>query len=174
MKLLRIAVIAALTAAAFFLAKEYAVEPFYVASASMEPTLSKNDHLFLDKLIFRLRRPQRGEIIAFRDPEGRHERDFIKRVIAVEGDTVEVREKRVYLNGEKLAEPYTQYTRPDEKLQGDNMPSVTVPPDSLFLLGDNRDVSDDSLSWKNPETGERILFVNLGAVTGKVRGAYPK
>lgn len=174
MKLTRLLVIAALAAAAFLLAKHYALEPFYIASASMEPTLSKDDHLFLDKLTYRFRSPTRGEIIAFRDPEGRKELDFVKRVIAVAGDTVEVREKQVHVNGEKLFEPYTQYTRAGEKLQGDNLAPVTVPPGSLFLLGDNRDESDDSLSWKNPATGERILFVNLDAVTGKVRGAYPE
>ncbi|HOX24009.1 MAG TPA: signal peptidase I [Elusimicrobiales bacterium] len=169
---LRLLFIAALAAGAFFLAKNYVAEPFYVASASMEPTLSKDDHMFLDKLTFHFRLPRRGEIIAFGDPEGRLDKELVKRIIALPGDTVEVKEKQVYVNGQKLFEPYTQYVRQNEKLQGDNLERTVVPPGSLFVLGDNRDLSADSLSWKNPETGERILFVNLRAVTGKVRGAY--
>ncbi|MCX5786256.1 MAG: signal peptidase I [Elusimicrobia bacterium] len=167
----RVSLIIFITLACGLLARHYAAEPVYIASASMEPTLNVGRHLFVDKITYRFRKPARQELICFESPVG-ETHDSVKRVIAVEGDTVELREKKVYLNGEPQLEIYTQYTRAGETLEGDNLGPLRVPPDSLFILGDNRDNSNDSSSWKNPATGERLYFVKLEKVKGKVRGIY--
>ncbi|MBI4656846.1 MAG: signal peptidase I [Elusimicrobia bacterium] len=187
MKFFRILVITAITLSAAFLVKKFVVEPTYTASGSMEPTLYKGHRLFLDKVTYKFRIPRRGEIISFVSPAG-EEHESIKRVIAVEGDTVEIKTKKVYLNGEPLVETYVKYTRPNEILIGDNLGPVTVPPGHLFVLGDNRDNSSDSATWQNPavvtvsgtfgrsaavpQTGGRIYFLPVEKVTGKIRGIY--
>jgi signal peptidase I len=75
------------------------------------------------------------------------EKGLDKRVIAVEGDTIEIKNKDVYLNGERLAEWYVQHTRSDEVLVGDNLPKMTVPKGHVFVMGDNRAQSYDSRDW---------------------------
>ena len=167
----RTLIIILVTLAAALLVRKYAYEPMYVASESMAPTLYKGQRLMLDKLIFRLRKPERGEIIVFTSPVG-EEHGSVKRLIAVEGDTIEIKDKEVRVNGEKLYEPYTQHTRPGETLDGDNLGPFTVPPGRVFVLGDNRDNSGDSSTWKNPETGEKLYFLPLTSVTGRIRGIY--
>jgi len=171
LNLVRVSVIILITAAGGLLARRYGAEPVYIASASMEPTLPVGRHLFLDKITYRLRKPEKREIICFESPVG-DPHDSIKRVVGVEGDTVELKEKKVYLNGEPQLEIYAQYTRPGEKLEGDDIGPLKVPPDSLFVLGDNRDNSNDSSTWKDPSTGERVYFIKLEKVKGKVRGIY--
>ena len=167
----RVPLIIFMTLACGLLGRRYAVEPVYIASASMEPTMDIGRHLFLDRITYRFRKPGKQEIICFESPVG-ETHDSVKRVIAVEGDTVELREKKVYLNGEPQLEIYTQYTRAGEKLEGDNLGPLRVPGDSLFVLGDNRDNSNDSATWKDPATGERLYFIKLEKVKGKVRGIY--
>ena len=166
-RLVMLALLAVLVALALRL---YVAETIYIASGSMEPTLHTGARFFSDKMTFRLRAPRRCEIIVFRSPLGEHE--SVKRVIAVAGDTVELRAKKVFINGVLQDEPCTQYLRPGETLAGDNMHPVKVPPGSLFVLGDNRDASSDSATWKDPDTGERIYFIALDTVTGKLRGIY--
>lgn len=171
MKYLRLLIIAAVTLAAGLAVRQWAYTPIYVATDSMRPTLNKGHHLILDRLVYRFREPRRGEIISFNPPDGA-DYGMVKRVIAVAGDTVELREKKVYLDGEPQYEMYAHYERPDELLQGDNLGPLTVPERHLFVLGDNRDESYDSTSWKHPDTGEPLYFLPLSAVNGKVRGAY--
>ncbi|OGR41888.1 MAG: signal peptidase I [Elusimicrobia bacterium GWA2_61_42] len=171
MKPIRTTLIVIITVAAVLAARRWLIEPIYIASDSMAPTLSKGHHLFLDKVTYRFRQPSRGEIIAFRSPVG-EDHESVKRVIAVAGDTIELKSKKVYLNGEPQLETYAYYARAAENLQGDNLPPVTVPDGALFVLGDNRDNSNDSASWKDPATGAPPLFLPLPAVTGKVRGSY--
>lgn len=171
MKPLRTSVIILVTAAAVLAARHWLGEPIYIASDSMAPTLEKGHHLVLDKLTYRFRAPRRGEIVAFRSPVG-EEHESVKRVIAVAGDTVELREKKVWLNGEPQLEFYAYYARPGEALQGDTMPPAAVPAGTVFVLGDNRDNSNDSASWPDPATGRPPRFLPLSAVTGKVRGVY--
>jgi len=168
----RILFLAALAAATAVLMRLLVVETIYIASGSMEPTLATGMHLFSDKVTLRLRAPERGEIVVFHSPLGEH--DSVKRVIAVAGDMVELREKKVFLNNSPLDEPYVQYVRHGEKLAGDTVPPMTVPQGHVFVLGDNRDTSSDSATWKDPQTGERIFFLPVFAITGKVRGAYRK
>lgn len=171
MKPLRTGIIAAVTLVIGLAIHRWAYTPIYVASDSMAPTLNKGHHLILDRVVYRFRAPRRGEVVSFRAPDG-SDLGMVKRVIAVAGDTIELREKRVHLNGESRYEPYAHYERPDELLQGDNLGPLTVPEGHLFVLGDNRDLSYDSASWKDPVTGEPTPFLPLSAVNGKVRGAY--
>lgn len=116
----------------------FVVETFVVLGPSMEPTLHDLERLFVNKLVYRLREPSRGDIVVFAYPRDLH-RDFIKRVIGLPGDTVEIRDGRVFINGEFIQEPYVVY--PDHHT---NHGLVTVPSDSVFVLGDNRRNSEDS------------------------------
>lgn len=168
---LRTGLIVLITVTAMLAVRQWLGEPIYIASDSMAPTLTKGHHLFLDKVTYRFRKPERGEILAFRSPVG-EPHESVKRVIAVSGDTIELRAKKVYLNGTPQYENYVRHTRAAETLLGDSLGPLTVPNGALFLLGDNRDNSNDSSSWKNPASGEPMYFLPLSEVTGKVRGMY--
>lgn len=151
--------------------RAWVLEPIFVASPSMEPTLPTGTHLFLDKVTFRLREPRRQDIIVLCSPE-RDGRDLIKRVIALPGETVELRAKKVLIDGRELEEPYARHKREGELLEGDDLGPLSVPAQSYFVLGDDRDESRDSSVWKDPATGEPIHFVRRQDVRGLVRGMY--
>ena len=147
--------------------RTYGFEGIYVATPSMEPTLPVGTNYFVDKISFIFRSPKRSEIIVFTSPvDG--SKDLIKRVIALPGEAVSMKDKHVYVNGEPLKEPYAKYKRKDEILSGDNLSDLKIPEDSYFVLGDNRDESQDSTSWKDPKTGERIYFVRKDQVKGRL------
>ena len=146
-------------------------EGIYIASPSMEPTLPVGRHLFLDKTTFLFRDPRRGEVIAFVEPVPPHT-EMVKRVIAIPGDEIEIRMKVVYINGEPIGESYVQHTRADERLRGDNLGPLKVPQDAVFVLGDNRDESNDSSMWRDPDTGKRAPFVPFERIRGRLRGVY--
>jgi signal peptidase I len=138
------------------------VQAFKIPSSSMEQTLLVGDHILVNKFVYgiripftpdrwpRFRDPARDDVIVFIFPQDRT-KDFIKRVVAVEGDTVEIRDKRVILNGKEVQNPHAQYT--DNRILAlgesprDNMRPVKVPPRHLFVMGDNRDHSLDSRFW---------------------------
>lgn len=122
--------------------------------------------LVLDKLTLRLRAPQRGDVLSFRSPVG--DQDLLKRVVALPGETIEMREKVVFINGKELEEPYIVHTRAGEKLEGDNMGPEIVPPHGFFVLGDNRDESNDSSVWKGSD-GKPLRFLRLTLIQGIVR-----
>jgi signal peptidase I len=129
-----------------------------VPSESMSPTILVGDHFFLDKLAFPANYPaavqkylptrtiKRGEILAFWSPENLDLR-LVKRVIGLPGETIEMRNRVVYINGRKLDEPYAVHTDPRQFQQRDNFGPATIPPDSFFMMGDNRDNSNDSRFW---------------------------
>ncbi|MCS7204000.1 MAG: signal peptidase I [Thermodesulfovibrio sp.] len=153
--------------------RAYVVQAFKIPSGSMIPTLLIGDHLLVNKFIYGvnppfsdkkfliLETPKRGDIVVFRYPEDPG-RDFIKRVIAIEGDIIEIRNKKVFVNGVALEEPYVKYTdsyiHPRELDPRDNFGPVKVPPNKIFVMGDNRDQSYDSRFWG---------FVDLKDVIGK-------
>jgi signal peptidase I len=114
--------------------------PFYVGSESMVPTLEVWDRVLINKLAYELDRPERGDIVLFKSPDG-GEDPLIKRVVGLPGDTIEVRQDRLFVNGERRREPYVndEYRR----LQGPYGPR-TVPQDHVFVMGDNRGNSQDS------------------------------
>ncbi len=160
--------IAAICAAAL---RFFVFEGIYIASPSMEPTLPVGRHLFLDKTTYLYRDPRRGEVIAFIEPVPPHT-EMVKRVIAIPGDDIELRNKKVYIDGKPIKEPYVQHTRVHERLKGDNLGPLRVPEDSVFVLGDNRDESNDSSMWRDPETGKLAPFVSFERIRGRLRGVY--
>ncbi|RMF42257.1 MAG: signal peptidase I [Deltaproteobacteria bacterium] len=148
--------------------RAFVVQAFKIPSGSMEDTLLVGDHLLVNKFIygiqlpfseqryFTIRHPQRGDVIVFEFPrdEGKpwlERRDFIKRVVGTPGDTVEVRDKKVYVNGKLWKIP--QEVHKENGIVGpqygprDNMKPVKVPEGHFFVMGDNRDRSYDSRFW---------------------------
>jgi len=148
------------------LVRTFVVQAFKIPSGSMIPTLLEGDHILVNKFTYdgflglsglfggEPKHPRRGDVVVFRYPVN-PEQDFIKRVIAVGGETVEVRDKYVYVDGERVADThaYFLYGRGAERRAGsfdpraDNMPPVRVPEGAIFIMGDNRDSSLDSRFW---------------------------
>lgn len=166
MGILRLLKLVAIALAVVLPMRSLVGEPVYVASPSMEPTLKTGTMMILDKLTLRFRAPRRGDILSFRSPVDEH--DLLKRVIAVPGETVEMRQKVVYINGKLLDEPYVVHSRAGERLEGDDMGPLVVPEKGYFVLGDNRDVSNDSSVWKDGE-GNPLRFLRLKLIQGIVR-----
>lgn len=111
-----------------------------VESISMEPNLYAGDFVIVNKLAYRFDEPARGDIIVFRFPPRPTDTPYIKRIIGVPGDQVQLKEGYVYINGQYIAEPYVNSeTNPDN--------TWIVPEASLFVMGDNRENSSDSRSW---------------------------
>ena len=137
---------------AFFI-RYFIVELYMVEGPSMRPTLVNGERLIVNKFIYRFKAPERGEVLVFRYPRD-PSRDFIKRVIAVAGDTVEIKDGRVFLNGQLLNEPYIL-----ERIKG-SYPIATVPEGHIYVMGDNRNNSEDS-RFKD------VGFVPLELIKGK-------
>jgi signal peptidase I len=143
--------------------RTYLVQAFKIPSGSMEDTLAIGDHLlvskfiygtripFIDHRVLKIRDPRQGDVIVFEYPED-PSKDFIKRVIGVPGDVVEGKEKKVYVNGKPYENPHEVHKEkdiiPKEMNPRDTFGPVTVPADSYFVMGDNRDRSYDSRFWK--------------------------
>ncbi len=115
--------------------------------------MQPGDHVLVNKYVYRFREPARGDVVVFVYP-GDRSKVFIKRVIAVGGESVEIHDKHVLIDGKPLDDPWGVHkdpvTRPrgkDETLQRDNFGPVRVPPGSYFVLGDDRDYSHDSRFW---------------------------
>jgi signal peptidase I len=163
--------------------RTFAVQAFKIPSGSMLSTLLIGDHILVNKIVlgtpvdipftninlFRMpgiRKPQRGDIVVFKYPED-PTRDFIKRVVAVGGDVIEAKDKKVFVNGRALHEPYAQHV--DEAIKPrmfdkrDNFGPVAVPEDKVFVMGDNRDQSYDSRFWG---------FVDDSQIKGKAMIIY--
>jgi signal peptidase I len=120
--------------------KTYVVQPFIIPSASMEPTLLVSDRVLVNKFVYRFSSPKPGDIVVFVSPEdGRT--DLIKRVIAVAGQTVDIRGGIVSVDGVPLTEPYVSSAYPDRY---DSDATITVPPSAIWVMGDNRPNSKDS------------------------------
>jgi signal peptidase I len=146
----------------------YVAQATQVPTESMKPTILVGDHFFLDKIAFPANFPaamrpwlpersiDRHDIIAFKSPTD-GQIPFVKRVIGIPGDTIEIRDKMLYISGQKQDEPYkihvdsTVYAAddwtPNELKIRDNFGPVTLPEDSYFVMGDNRDNSNDSRYW---------------------------
>jgi len=138
---------------AFFI-RYFIVELYMVEGPSMRPTLVTNERLVVNKFIYRFKAPEKGDVLVFRYPKD-PSRDFIKRVIGVAGDTVEVKDSRVLVNGQLLNEPYIL-----EKTIRNSYSLATVPTGHIFVMGDNRNNSEDS---RYADVG----FVPLEMVKGK-------
>lgn len=153
--------------------KAFVIQAFKIPSGSMIPTLKIGDHIlvnkfiygtklpFTDRIIIPFKRPNRGDIIVFKFPDD-EKKDFIKRVIGLPGDIVEIKGKKVYINGSPIDDAYAVHSDPMLYPAGlqprDNFGPLTVPQDSYFVMGDNRDFSLDSRYWG---------FVKLNKIKGK-------
>ncbi|MHC1791657.1 signal peptidase I [Solidesulfovibrio sp.] len=158
---------------AFFI-RTFVVQAFKIPSGSMLDTLLIGDHLlvnkflygtripFTDTVVMPLEEPQRGDVIVFEFPEDTT-KDFIKRIVGVPGDVVEMKDKVLTRNGEKLVEPYIKHTDPAPQQRRDNFGPITVPAGKYFVLGDNRDESYDSRFWG---------FVDKDKIRGKAWVIY--
>ena len=120
-----------------FLIRQFIVELYIVDGPSMRPTLQSQERLVVNKFIYSLRAPEKGEILVFKYPRDQS-RDFIKRVIATPGDTIEIKDGRVYVNDQMQSEDYIL-----EKTRSE-YPKSTVPEGTVFVMGDNRNNSEDS------------------------------
>lgn len=168
-------------AIAFFL-RASVVEAFKIPSGSMKPTLKIRDHILVTKFNYGLRlpllgeavwnyaKPKRGDIVVFKRPDDpatvdddESKDNIIKRVIALPGERVEVRNRRVYINGQFYPEPYARWALGG--IPEGNFGPERVPEGHLFLLGDNRDHSKDSRFW-------RTHFLPIERVKGKALIVY--
>ena len=153
--------------------RAFVVQAFKIPSGSMKPTLQIGDHILVNKFVYGIKipftdkellpigRPARQDIVVFRYPVD-PSKDFIKRVIGLPGDTVLIRDKTVFVNGQQLEEPYVVFSDkrilPETASPRDNMNAITVPLNNLFVMGDNRDESYDSRFWN---------FVDMSQLKGK-------
>jgi signal peptidase I len=175
--------------------RTFVVQAFKIPSGSMKPTLLIGDHLlvnkfiygikipFIDRYILKFKSPKIGDIVVFKWPRD-EKKDFIKRVIGVGGDTVEIRNDILYINGKQIktkyvddyrddevrrAEKYTEFLYNlehfilDEKKSNENLGPITIPENSIFVMGDNRDNSHDSRYWG---------FVEENKIKGKALVIY--
>ena len=153
--------------------RTFVIQAFKIPSGSMLETLQIGDHILVSKFIYGVKNPFTGsvlvpikepktnDIVVFKYPQD-PKLDYIKRVVAVAGETIEIRDKQVYINGEKSEDPYGEFKNPEvmPASQGprDNFGPRTVPEGKVFVMGDNRDNSFDSRFWG---------FVDLKAIKGK-------
>ena len=144
--------------------RTWVVQAFKIPTGSMENNLLVGDHLLVDKFAFSptlsdfertflpISHIKRGDVIVFKYPV-EPDRDFIKRVIGLPGETLQMKQKKIYINGKALDEPYVHFIRPlnPERAElgdpRDDFGPVTVPPNQYFMMGDNRDNSADSRIW---------------------------
>ncbi|MCJ2165928.1 MULTISPECIES: signal peptidase I [unclassified Pseudodesulfovibrio] len=158
---------------AFFI-RAFVVQAFKIPSGSMLDTLQIGDHLLVTKFAYDMRLPsnlwldttdgrvlmktgdpERGDIMVFKFPED-ETKDFIKRVIGLPGETLEVRNKVVYINGQPIDEPYVRHTKADTLPIRDNFGPVVIPEGRYFMMGDNREGSYDS-RWWGPVKRQKIV-----------------
>ena len=127
--------------------RAFLIQAFYIPSESMLPTLHKDDRVLVNKLSYRLHDVHRGDVIVFRAPPGASTsevKDLIKRVVGLPGETIEGRAGEIYIDGKPLNEPYIP-----EAVRSREFPAEKVPPDSFWVLGDNRQDSKDSTFFKS-------------------------
>ena len=142
----------ALLALAVYLVLQVSVQPYRVEGSSMVPTLTQDEYLLVNKMVYwpletpfdddgyLIQSPKRGEVVIFRFPLD-PSRSFVKRIIGVPADTVEIVKGVVHVNGQALDEPYVTFT------DLGSMDPLEIPQDAYFVLGDNRGASEDSRSW---------------------------
>jgi signal peptidase I len=133
-------------------------QPVKVEGTSMMPGLADQERIFINKYAYQLGSIQRGDVVVFRYP-GDPTKNYIKRVVGVPGDRIAVDHGEVFLNGQRLEEPYVPVQYHDERSMGE----LTVPEGSYFLLGDHRNLSSDSRDFG---------VVNRQAIFGKAVFAY--
>ncbi|MDO8513086.1 MAG: signal peptidase I [bacterium] len=146
-----------------FIIRYFVIQPFVIEGNSMEPDFHDRQLILINKLSYRIHNPNRGDVIVFESPQN-HSIYYIKRIIGIPGDEIQLKEGDVYLNGEKIDEPYLslgQKTTADTSATGTL--DVTVGRDQFFVMGDNRDQSSDSREWglldKNLISGKFLVVI---------------
>lgn len=174
----RLVVLAALAqllapALLFGIVRPFFVEAYIVPSGSMEPTIQINDRILANKLVHRLRPPRHGEIIMFRAPEWvtpGEEKIFVKRVVGLPGDKLQVKGGKLWRNGRPVPEPYLAEAPRYEWPEGGG--TIDVPPDSVVVLGDARNDSNDSHFWEavseDGSTVEPRPFLPMERIVGNL------
>lgn len=158
--------------------RAFVIQAFKIPSGSMVPTLLVGDHILVNKFVYGVKlpgmekkvfvisKPGRGDIVVFRYPEN-PDRDFIKRIVAREGDMIESKDKTIYINQEPVEESYIRHTddsiKPSQSEPRDNFGPIVVPKGKYFVMGDNRDQSYDSRFWG---------FVDENKIKGKALIIY--
>ena len=135
-------VLIAASLAVALVVRGFLIQAFYIPSESMVPTLVKNDRVLVNKLSYKLHDVHRGDIVVFKAPPGAataQVKDLIKRVVGLPGETIEGRNGNIFINGKPLDEPYLP---PDVRSR--DFPPEKIPPDKIYVLGDNRQDSRDS------------------------------
>lgn len=126
--------------------RTFIVGMYYVPSGSMIPTLQLNDHVVVTKLSYKMHEPERGDVIVFKYPPNEEqdlpEKDYVKRLIGLPGETLEIKNNTVYIDGVALDEPYVN----SDTAMPDYGP-ITIPEGNYFAMGDNRNNSSDSRVW---------------------------
>lgn len=157
-----------------FIIRSFLIQPFIIPSESMLNTLQVGDRIFVTKFsygihlpfvrkeIFSTGEPKVGDIIVFPFPQNPSQ-DYIKRVVGVAGDKIAIRDKQLYRNGDPVREDFAIHTDSAFVPRRDNMETIVVPQDKVFVMGDNRDNSQDSRFWG---------FVDKDTVHGKAVVIY--
>lgn len=130
-----------------FVIRYLLIQPFVIEGSSMEPNFHNRQLIIIDKLSYRLREPSRSDVVVFESPQNMNVY-FIKRIIGLPGDSIRITQGEVYINGNKLNEPYL---KPDQKtsIEGSDLGTLekTLSQNEFFVMGDNRDQSSDSREW---------------------------
>ena len=171
-----------------FIIRAFVVQAFKIPSGSMLETLQIGDHLLVSKFAYDVRLPsnlwldttdgkvlyksgdpERGDIIVFKFPLNENQ-DFIKRVIGLPGETIEIRDKVVYIDGQPIDEPYVRHTKADNMPVRDNFGPFTIPEGEYFMMGDNREGSHDSRFWGTVKRSKLvgkalIIYWSWGSLT---------
>lgn len=146
--------------------KENSVKAYKIPSGAMLPTIDIGDRILVNRFTYKINHPKRGDIVVFEYPVN-PEIDYIKRLVAIAGDTVEIENKKLFINSIEQVEDYVIHgdskTLSSEYSARDNFGPITVPENSVFVMGDNRDNSHDSRFWG---------FVNTERIKGKVISLY--
>ncbi len=146
--------------------KQYVIQAFKIPAGSNVPTILIGDHVLVNKYIYKFHQPQRNDWVIFIFPKD-EKIDYLKRVVALPGDQVEIKDKKLYINNQLVSEPFiinsTASIIDKSKSPRDNFGPITVPEKSYFLLGDNRDNSFDSRFWG---------FVKEEKIKGKAEIVY--
>jgi len=136
----------------------FVIQPVKVEGTSMQPQLSDQERIFVNRFIYRFTDIERGDVVVFWYPRDRS-KSFIKRVLGIPGDVLEIRRGTVFVNGVQISEPYLSADFRDRRSLG----KVVVPPGQYFVLGDHRNSSNDSRSWG---------FVDRRLIYGKAIFSY--
>lgn len=130
------------------LIRTYIIQAFKIPSGSMRPTLLEGDKLFVNKYLYRFRKPERGDIIVFKYPVD-PKKDFIKRLVAFGGEEVEIRDGKIYVQGQPLEDPrsFGRFYYYNHDPYGGPADKILVPEDAYYTLGDNSANSTDSRFW---------------------------